>query len=528
MRFRLRDLPAERKLQLFLFALGALSFGPFFGVYQTASINDEGVVCLGAVRLCGGEALYTDFNTHFAPGTYYLTALFYLLLGPGVATTRLVAACITGGLALCVYLLSRRCLPERWALAPYLLMVSAGVTQWPILSYHWLGVLTFLIGTLALTRWQENPNPRSATLCGASMALSAWTLQSEAAALLLLTGLVALLCRKLMTLRLFGFWWAGCLGASLLLWAPILARTTISEIWLQNVVWALGHNAAQGRGPYDIGNITGRWDPFLSQLGQASWSPAVLNWALNSLSYLLVWSCNYLLFYPVLLGAALLALKWEKSTAFRILVLAQMVSTLAWSSRQTLLYLNFLTPVFFILLVVLLRRLGKTGLVMTLATTAVYGTGYVYQWREAAGYRFPILTPRGMLYSASPEEARLLTRIFAEAYRLTPPGSPAFCYPYAMGFCYLSGVKPVGKMFAVIPILGEDSEVPEQIADLARFRVPYIYQFPWSPETLNAVPYVEEEKFWSLVKKYDGEILQDYEPALRFPIATVYKRKAAP
>lgn len=508
--------------------MGVLSFCPFFGVYQTASINDEGVVCLGAARLCGGEALYTDFNTHFAPGTYYVTALFYTLLGPSVTATRLLAACITGGLALCVYLLGRRCLTERWALAPYLLMVFAGVTQWPILSYHWLGVLTFLLGTLALIRWQERPTSSSATLCGASMALAAWTLQSEAAALLLLTGLVTLLCRKLMTPRLFGCWWGGCLGASLVLWAPILARATISEIWLQNVVWALGHNAAQGRGPYDIGNITGRWEPFLSQLGQAQWSPEVLNWALNALSYLLVWSCNYLLFYPVLLGAAVLAFKWEKNQAFRILVLAQMVSTLAWSSRQTLLYLNFLTPVFFILLVVLLRRLGRPGAGLIVALCVVYGGGYFYQWREAAGYRFPILTPRGVLYSASPDEARLLTRIFAEAYRLTPPGSPAFCYPYAMGFSYLSAIKPVGKMFAVIPILGEDSEVPEQISDLARSQVPYIYHFPWSKETLNAVPYVEEEKFWSLVKKYDSEILQDYEPVLRFPIATVYKRKAPP
>lgn len=364
--------------------------------------------------------------------------------------------------------------------------------------------------------------------CGASFALSAWTLQSEAAALLLLTGLVTLLCRKIMTWRLLGGWVGGFAGASLVLWGPILARASISEIWLQNVVWALGHNASQGRSPYLLSNITDRWAAFLTQAGQTEWSAAVLNWMLNSLSYLLVWSCNYLLFYPVFLLAAALAIRGETSTGYRVLVLSQLASILAWSSRQTLLYLNFLTPVFFILLVVLLRRCGKAGRVATVVTVMIYAIGYAYQWKEASTYRYPIPTVRGTLYSSVYEEARLLSATYAEAYRLTPPGTPAFCYPYAMGFYFLSGVQPVGKLSSVIPLLGEDSEVPEQIADMERMKVQYVYQFPWSEATLHAVPFVEEEKFWSLVKRYDSQILQGFEPVANFPHGKVYKRKAAP
>ncbi|MDG7111642.1 hypothetical protein OVO43_12315, partial [Streptococcus pneumoniae] len=77
---------------------------------------------------------------------------------------------------------------------------------------------------------------------GTSMALAAWTLQSEAAALLLLTGMVAALCRKTMTLKMIGWWFVGCLGATVLLWGPVFLHTTLAEVWTQNVVWALGQN----------------------------------------------------------------------------------------------------------------------------------------------------------------------------------------------------------------------------------------------------------------------------------------------
>lgn len=96
-----------------------------------------------------------------------------------------------------------------------------------------------------------------------------------------------------------------------------------------------------------------------------------------------------------------------------------------------------------------------------------------------------------------------------------------------MSFTFLSGIVPTGKMFAVIPILAEDSEVPALVETLDRAQVPYIYHFPWSEATLNAVPYVDKEKFWSMVKQFDQEILEDFEPVSRYPIATIYRRKAS-
>lgn len=524
-----RDPSTEFGTNLVLFLFGALSFAPFFSLYQSSSIHDEGIIAVGAVRLLSGEALYTDFNTHIAPGTYLLTWLSFWVLGPSVLAVRLLAAAITGGLALCVYLLARRCLSPRWALVPYALMLCAGVTQWPILSYHWLGVLGFLIGTVLLARWMENPQPTTALIAGLGMALTGWLLQSEAAALLLLTAMVAWWQRAQMTRSQLAAWWAGCGAGSLLLWAPVLSRTSVSEIWRQNVLWALGHNAAQGRSPYTLVRLQEKWEPFLGQAASHwQWSLEMVDWALHSLSYLAVWSCNYGLFYPVLALAAVWSWKHPEERAFRLLVLAQVASVLAWSSRQTLLYLNFLTPLFFILAVVLARRAGRLGVTATVVTCLIYGTGYLYQWREARDFRYPITTVRGTLLSKDPQEGQMMSALFARAYQLTPPGTAAFCYPYAMGFSFLSGIRPVSKLSSVIPLLGEDSEVPGLLADLEREQVQVIYHFPWSDQTLHAVPLVEKEKFWSLVKSYDQMILKDFEPVAPFPIATAYQRKAKP
>jgi hypothetical protein len=518
----------SRRGYLILFALGSLAVVPFFSLYQTASINDEGIVCLGAYRLWLGQAIYTDFTTHFAPGTYFLTLLAYGLFGPSMWATRLVMALVAGGLALSVYALSVRCLSPRWALAPYFLFVCAGVTQWPILSYHWMGVLSFLLGTLALLRWTENPCPSTALMCGATTALTGWILQSEVAALLLLTCLVAAGWRAKMTARLIGFWMVGMLVTSLLLWAPILARTSVAEIYLQNVDWAINHNAEPGRAPYSLSHIGDRWKGFLRAFSQAKPSVEVAGWVVHSVSYLLVWSFNYVMFYPIFLLAAGYALKKTSAESFRLLVLAQLVSMLAWQSRQTLLYLNFLTPIYFILAIWLFRRWRRAGAIVAGLVCLVYAVGYGYQVKEAAGFRYPISTPRGVLYASGPDEAAIVQKTFQQAMKWTPPGTPAYCYPYAMGFFFLSGVTPVGRLPLVIPILGPDDEVPRLAQQLHQDQVEFIYKFTWSEDTLHAVPFVDQKRFWALVNEFDALILRGYEPVAELGNGKLYRRQPEP
>lgn len=198
---------------------------------------------------------------------------------------------------------------------------------------------------------------------------------------------------------------------------------------------------------------------------------------------------------------------------------------LVWNSRQTLLYLNFLTPLFFLLALWLLSLAKQWGRVLAIGLVGVYFVGYVYQTRECATFRFPVVTPRGTLMSNSPAEGQGLTRVYADAARLTPPGTRAFCYPYAMGFWFLSGLRPVGRMPVVIPILGPDNEIPVLAEQLKREGVEFIYRSPFSQDTLHAVPLVDEERFWRLMEEFDAMILAGYRPVARLGSLVLYQRE---
>ncbi len=525
----LEDRKYALRVHLILFALGALSVAPFFFTYQSASINDEGVVSLGALRLWLGQSIYTDFTTHFAPGTYYLTLLNFWIFGPTVFAVRFTMAIIAGGLGLTIFLLARRCLPPRWAIVPYLLFLSAGVTQWPILSYHWCGILSFLLGTLALIRFTERPDDSSAALCGAGAGLAVWVLQSEAAALLLLTCVVAVLSRSFFRPRHLAFWLVGAIGTSSILWLPVLWSAPFSEIWLQNVDWAINHNAVPGGSPFDLSNITIRWDAFFEQVGSVPWSFQGVNWTVNSVAYLLVWSFNYALFYPVLILAVLLSLRKHERGGLQVLVWSQIALVLVWKSRQTLLYLNYLTPIMFILAAVLLHRLGRRGVPIAVFLCSIYATSYVYMFVDSGRYIFPIQTPRGTLYSSDPSEAQSLNHLYRVAAQWTPAGTRAYCYPYAMGFFFLSGVEPTGRLPLVIPILGPDDEVPGLARQLHDQKVEFIYYFPWSANALEAVPLVDRNRFDSLMESFNKMILEGYEPVVDLTEgAHLYQRTAHP
>lgn len=514
----------QLRLPMLLFILGCASFYPFWAIFQQASINDEGYISVGAVRLLAGEAIFRDFFSHFAPGTYYLTYLAYALLGPTVAVTRFLVALITGGLALCIFLIGKRILGDRGAIMPYLLFLCSGVTQWPILSHHWLAVLAFLLGVLALLRWQESPaEPARGLACGASCAVAFWIILPEAGALFLLTFLVAIIYRRLLTKRLLAAWLAGLVIFSALLWAPIVIHASLADIWQQTVAWALGHNVSGSILVYDPGAIFNRWIDFFKQLRSAHLSLAVCSWVLQSVSYLLCWSCNYLLFYPVFLLAVYLTYRKRPGSAHVLIVLAMFTHILSWSSRQTMLYINFLTPIFFILLAWILQRY-KARILQALLI-CLYLLFFIYQCTEASSFIYPIKTARGTLYSSSLQTARMQNQVFQAMSILTPPGSSAFCFPYAMGYTYLSGIAPVSKLSSVVPLIGEADQLPLLLEAINKHRLPYIYYFPFGKDMLDGIASVDEEKFWQIVDESNKEILSDYLLFKDFGFVLIYKRK---
>jgi hypothetical protein len=120
--------------------------------------SDEALVLYEAARLLHGDLFYRDMFEIITPGTQYVLALFFALLGTTFAAARLATALVHGTIVLLVYRGSRA-LGARPGLAAVagVAHVAAGFPAWPYASPHWLGTLLTLAVLVILI---EHPHPR--------------------------------------------------------------------------------------------------------------------------------------------------------------------------------------------------------------------------------------------------------------------------------------------------------------------------------------------------------------------------------
>lgn len=448
---------------------------------QAGGLDDEGVTSLGAVRVLQGEVPYRDFDTRHSPGSYYTAALGLAVLGPTVTGVRVLMLLNTALLGLALYGVARELLPGRWALVPWALFCWGGLTQWPILSYHWMATLAWLLGAWALLRGRW-------ALAGALVGLAGWYLQTEGVAL----GLGALLLARRQALRVVG----GAVASSLLLWLPVLVTAGPGLIW-QDSVAAMATHVPFNRSPYSLRHIVEPGEQLLAQ-----WPSGTLLWKLNSLSYLGVWACKYGLYFPVLAWACWVGLR--KGGKLRELALLQVILTVALANRLDLLYQNYLTPLWYVLLVAVARdRRVAVPLVL------LFGLQYGFLCADARNYRYPIQTPAGRLWSNDPARAEGLNQLYGVAHQITPPGTRTFAYPYAASFYFLSQTGNATRYPVLVPLL-----YPRSAAERAareREGCSVVYRFALAVDSVaNDYPTVSPGRFGEELRAFDQLLLQGY------------------
>jgi len=468
------------RIWLLVGLLGFLCNLPFW--LQAGGLDDEGVTSLGAVRILQGEVPYRDFDTRHSPGSYYTAALGLAALGPTVTGVRVLMLLNTALLGLALYAVARELLPERWALVPWALFCWGGLTQWPILSYHWMATLAWLAGVWAVLRGRWS-------LAGALVGLAGWYLQTEGVAL----GLGALALAGRQAPRVLG--WA--VASSLVLWLPVLVTAGPALIWHDSVA-AMGTHVPFNRSPYSLRHLA---EPAAAMLAQ--WSQGTLVWKANSLAYLGVWTCKYGLYFPVLAWGCWAGLR--QGGKLRALVWLQVVLTVALANRMDMLYQNYLTPVWYVLLLCVARhRAVAVGLLL------LFGVQYGFLCADAQTYAYPIQTPAGRLWSNSPGQAQGLNQLYGVAGQLTPPGTRTFAYPYAAAFYFLSQTRNATRYPVLVPLL-----YPREAAERAtreREGVPVIYRFGLATEVVASdYPTVSAADFGAELKAFDALLLEGYE-----------------
>ena len=110
------------RLYVVLGVLFLLSFLYFFlGSRVEIYLYDEGLLVYGATRILDGDIPYRDFRAIYAPGQFYLLASAFKIFGTSIMVGRILGIIIQSFLGLCVFLLSRKLVPHKFALISWIL-----------------------------------------------------------------------------------------------------------------------------------------------------------------------------------------------------------------------------------------------------------------------------------------------------------------------------------------------------------------------------------------------------------------------
>lgn len=508
-----------------IFLLGFLINAPFFSQYAIG-LHDEGVVALGAERILNGEIPYRDWDSRFPPGSYVITAFSFLIFGVNLYGLRIVMLLTGAALGALTYLLARHLVPEQWARLSTTLVLIGVVSQISILSYHLVAIIFFLAGILGLCEWSQSHRRAHLVSTGAALAGACFTLQTEAAALLGTCILVLAFYRKKLSQKDLLLFLGAWLGISLLIWSWVLVLSSPYDVWRDNVLNALGLTRHFNNSPFNLTNLSEHWWGFAQQWQSAPLTASVLLWATQTVTYLMVWSLEYALFFPLLLVLIGVVLKKGKETAPPVLICLTGLLLFTFISRHRLdlLYLKYLTPLWYILSVWLIHRFVPWRKWVGGALAVLFALYYGFLVRDSLTYTYPIHTTRGTLYTNSQAQAESTNYELALLSSVLKPGQQTLFYPYACAFYFWGQYRNAIRPPVLVPSLYSQGQFQEAREALEQLNIPTIVHFPLDEQVFEDYPKLDRALFLQEYKLRFEMLFADFEPLKNGPSFVIYQR----
>jgi hypothetical protein len=476
-----------RYRSVWVFLVAFLAASEFLSHYT--QMDDEAVLVYGAQRMLEGEKIYRDWDTHLAPGSFCLTALWSSVLGISLPFPRLLAALVAASMGLTIDLAARRLFTGWWSLMPALLWCCDGIMEFPILSYHWMATAWISAALAVGLGWLEQPSRNRALLLGGCIASAGWTLQSEG-----LVG-VLMLAFWMGRFRPAGSSWVliSLVVSSFLLWLPNLPEWP--QILRQNL--DLGHHLAFNQNRYSLHNLQN----FLSHY--QGLSPSLgLGVYLGAGSHIVVNILRYL-GLPLLTLTCIGLCEWRKDRLGAALGYAMLAWLLGTANRHTAVYLSFLNPGWFLLLSRCLWQIpGVARWGLGLALLEVVGWGARYTLR-AKSYIYPITCRQGIYTSNDPNEAASTQQLLQWLADL-PPQTPVLCFPYATRLYPMAQLKNPIRRQTLVPHLEPDGaaqQARQQIEKQQTDWLVYVGPDPLEIEADYGIPAAQVKSDWDQLRK---------------------------
>lgn len=467
---------AERNIAALAF-LASLVYLYLFRRY-TAMEPDEGIILQGAERILHGQTIYRDFFSFYTPGSYYLTAAAFRLLGDSLAIARTVLAAGASLVSVLTYLVARRVCSRRSALGAAALTTFTALPYRDLVLHNWDSTLWAMLALYCSVRYLEAQTPRLAFTLGSLTAATVLFEQSKGVGLALGLGLAfaaqMIVARRTgvcepdsrggtardkaryssFLLGLPGYlpaMTAGFILPFLLVFAWFAHQHALGAM-LTDLLWPLRHYSQANRVPY----------------GYQNWSDAARStlfgsphWGVRMLALMVVAPCFVVPLLPLVAGSVYAWLSYrawrmgpgEGSTGLagrtpHYLLVSGIVTGLSVSVlvvRPDIIHLMYLAPMLYLVLAWILdgHRL-TSALARTLlppariVIVACFGLFAVALALRGLGARVPIETRRGVVMAAAPDQ------VLSALQSAVPAGSTILVYPYLPLYYYLSATAAPG------------------------------------------------------------------------------------
>lgn len=220
---------------------------------------DEGIILQGAQRVLAGQVPYRDFFSFYTPGSYYLLAASFRILGSSIVVAR-VSLAVTGALlSTLTYLLARRFCSRGVATTAAALTTLSALPYRFLVLHNWDSTLWACFAIYSAVRLVEERRNRWFFAVGLFSALTVLFEQSKGAGLCvglavafasicLLPGGKGIISRGSALAAMSGF------ALPFVSVFTYFARQNAMTIMLADWFWPLQHYSAANRVPYAYQN----------------------------------------------------------------------------------------------------------------------------------------------------------------------------------------------------------------------------------------------------------------------------------
>ena len=448
------DTAVHSRVALFIFAGVAALLLAMHGQRMVLT-NDEGIVLESAQRMAAGGRIYVDFFGYMSPGSYWIQALVFRLLGVALWTGRLIVILDFAFQCALVYWLAAKLASWRAATAVTLTFAGFQLADPSFLTsaHRWDSATFALAGLcLAVSAFMNGAGRGRWLASGAALAAAAWCTPSMAIVLVVVAAWLAVSRERRSSLvpLLGGAAAIGLAGVALLMSTGSLGAFFAQMAWLrQNYS---GVNVL----PY--GSIIGGYRALLDG------SHGIPETTVRLVLIACVALPAILPPLAILLGGLTMWLGKARQQREVLFLLLPAVAALAITAfpRADVMHLAFIAALPYVLvscaLASLLPARAASWLsIVSILLAVVFASNDVRGWRESS----PVSSPAGILQVArdqAPDVQRLMQQVH--------PGDSLFVYPYMPVQYFLTQTRNPTRFPYLQPGMMTRSQETEALGEL--------------------------------------------------------------